>query len=440
MLDDFIESYRRRFPPDAEYEKRRYGRYFSFLEPLLRSCEEKRVLLMGEAPAIWCDMLDASSIEYERFEEKGTLQSSAYMAVTIFGMAGGVDRQKLLKLFAAAKEALCDTGLLIVDAPNPENIRLSTDYIYREPLDMRPVPMQLLGFMLEYSGFPQVSFVRVDENESLSFQRYGDILHVLDGVSRRYAAVAMKNGSSVTVENFDTLAGEYGTTFEDFVSKFEYRLLSFDKHIDDMRERFEKISDYAQMLESATKEYETLRRDIDAAWRERMDMAKSLESLGEGLKMAESRMESLKRDGSYIRGELKILAMHIDELEKESAHLRDFVYGLSSSHHGLSQTVHGLSQAVHALTLNMEEMGRVSSGCTILKRCIKRILRMPFVLAGRLGGSDVGGSGSAAVEREEPVQEREESLQEEERVEILPSQELRRVPGGLCISSKEERR
>ena len=351
MLDDFIESYRRRFPPDAEYEKRRYGRYFSFLEPLLRSCEEKRVLLMGEAPAIWCDMLDASSIEYERFEEKGTLQSSAYMAVTIFGVAGGVDRQKLLKLLAAAKEALCDTGLLIVDAPNPENIRLSTDYIYREPLDMRPVPMQLLGFMLEYSGFPQVSFVRVDENESLSFQRYGDILHVLDGASRRYAAAATKNGSCVAVENFDTHAGEYGTTFEDFVSKFEYRLLSFDKHIDDMRERIEQMhSSVKDLKEIKTKEL------------------------------------------SYLGAELKILSMHIDKIEKESAHLRDFVYGLSSSHHGLSQTVHGLSQAVHALTLNMEEMSRVSSGCTILKRCIKRILRMPFVLAGRLGGSDIGES------------------------------------------------
>lgn len=400
MLDDFIEAYRRRFPPDAEYEKRRYGRYFSFLEPLLRSCEEKRVLLMGEAPAIWCDMLDASSIEYERFEEKRTLQSSAYMAVTIFGVAGGVDRQKLLKLLAAAKEALCDTGLLIVDAPNPENIRLSTDYIYREPLDMRPVPMQLLGFMLEYSGFPQVSFVRVDENESLSFQRYGDILHVLDGASRRYAAVATKNGSSVTVENFDTLAGEYGTTFEDFVSKFEYRLLSFDKHIDDMRERIEQMhSSVKDLKEIKTKEL------------------------------------------SYLGAELKILSMHIDKIEKESAHLRDFVYDLSTSHHGLSQTVHGLAQAVHGLTLNMEEMNRVSSGCTIPKRCIKRILRKLLAFAGRFIGFDAKKGGtSAAVEREEPVQEREESLQKEERVEILPSQELRRVPGGLCISSKEETR
>lgn len=400
MLDDFIESYRRRFPPDAEYEKRRYGRYFSFLEPLLRSCEEKRVLLMGEAPAIWCDMLDASSIEYERFEEKGTLQSSAYMAVTIFGVAGGVDRQKLLKLLAAAKEALCDTGLLIVDAPNPENIRLSTDYIYREPLDMRPVPMQLLGFMLEYSGFPQVSFVRVDENESLSFQRYGDILHVLDGASRRYAAVATKNGSCVAVENFDTHAGEYGTTFEDFVSKFEYRLLSFDKHIDDMRERIEQMhSSVKDLKEIKTKEL------------------------------------------SYLGAELKILSMHIDKIEKESAHLRDFVYDLSTSHHGLSQTVHGLAQAVHGLTLNMEEMNRVSSGCTIPKRCIKRILRKLLAFAGRFIGFDAKKGGtSAAVEREEPVQEREESLQKEERVEILPSQELRRVPGGLCISSKEETR
>jgi hypothetical protein len=400
MLDDFIESYRRRFPPDAEYEKRRYGRYFSFLEPLLRSCEEKRVLLMGEAPAIWCDMLDASSIEYERFEEKRTLQSSAYMAVTIFGVAGGVDRQKLLKLLAAAKEALCDTGLLIVDAPNPENIRLSTDYIYREPLDMRPVPMQLLGFMLEYSGFPQVSFVRVDENESLSFQRYGDILHVLDGASRRYAAVATKNGSCVAVENFDTHAGEYGTTFEDFVSKFEYRLLSFDKHIDDMRERIEQMhSSVKDLKEIKTKEL------------------------------------------SYLGAELKILSMHIDKIEKESAHLRDFVYDLSTSHHGLSQTVHGLAQAVHGLTLNMEEMNRVSSGCTIPKRCIKRILRKLLAFAGRFIGFDAKKGGtSAAVEREEPVQEREESLQKEERVEILPSQELRRVPGGLCISSKEETR
>ena len=400
MLDDFIESYRRRFPPDAEYEKRRYGRYFSFLEPLLRSCEEKRVLLMGEAPAIWCDMLDASSIEYERFEEKRTLQSSAYMAVTIFGVAGGVDRQKLLKLLAAAKEALCDTGLLIVDAPNPENIRLSTDYIYREPLDMRPVPMQLLGFMLEYSGFPQVSFVRVDENESLSFQRYGDILHVLDGASRIYAAVATKNGSCVAVENFDTHAGEYGTTFEDFVSKFEYRLLSFDKHIDDMRERIEQMhSSVKDLKEIKTKEL------------------------------------------SYLGAELKILSMHIDKIEKESAHLRDFVYDLSTSHHGLSQTVHGLAQAVHGLTLNMEEMNRVSSGCTIPKRCIKRILRKLLAFAGRFIGFDAKKGGtSAAVEREEPVQEREESLQKEERVEILPSQELRRVPGGLCISSKEETR
>ena len=121
--------------------------------------------------------------------------------------------------------------------------------------------------------------------------------------------------------------------------------------------------------------------------------------------------------------------------------MRDFVYDLSTSHHGLSQTVHGLAQAVHGLTLNMEEMNRVSSGCTIPKRCIKRILRKLLAFAGRFIGFDAKKGGtSAAVEREEPVQEREESLQKEERVEILPSQELRRVPGGLCISSKEETR
>lgn len=62
----------------------------------------------------------------------------------------------LVRLLDLAKIALCPGGKLVLETPNPQNLRTSVYYFYYDPTHRNPLPPPLLVWMAEDRGFVEV--------------------------------------------------------------------------------------------------------------------------------------------------------------------------------------------------------------------------------------------------------------------------------------------
>jgi O-antigen chain-terminating methyltransferase len=64
-------------------------------------------------------------------------------------------------LLRAALRALSPGGLLILETPNPENLLVASHSFYMDPTHQRPIPPELLKFIIDYHGFEHITVHRL---------------------------------------------------------------------------------------------------------------------------------------------------------------------------------------------------------------------------------------------------------------------------------------
>jgi O-antigen chain-terminating methyltransferase len=77
-------------------------------------------------------------------------------AVTGFHLAEHLDTEVLLRLIDRARVALRPGGLLILETPNPTNVRVGAAQFWIDPTHIRPLHPELLAFMCTQRGFAEV--------------------------------------------------------------------------------------------------------------------------------------------------------------------------------------------------------------------------------------------------------------------------------------------
>ena len=82
-----------------------------------------------------------------------TLKSSSLAAVTGFHIVEHIPFEALMDIFAECYRTVAHNGFVLFETPNPETFSVGAHTFYLDPSHQRPVPPQLLAFMLEYSGF-----------------------------------------------------------------------------------------------------------------------------------------------------------------------------------------------------------------------------------------------------------------------------------------------
>jgi SAM-dependent methyltransferase len=102
--------------------------------------------------------------------------------ITAFHVIEHMPAQGLLTFLSMAHRKLRAGGLLVLETPNPENLRMGACRFWNDPTHVRPVPADFLVFSLNYYGFEVV--VRVDLNpappaEHLPFREI-DLVQRLD--------------------------------------------------------------------------------------------------------------------------------------------------------------------------------------------------------------------------------------------------------------------
>lgn len=151
-----------------------------------------------------------------------TLPDESTDVVSGFHLAEHLPFGNLQALVNEALRVLKPAGLLILETPNPENIRVGTTNFYLDPTHQRPLPPQLLAFLPEHYGFSRTKILRLQESPELAANPAPTLMSVLDGASPDYAVVAQKAAAPEVLECFDAVfAKEYGLCVEELAIRFE---------------------------------------------------------------------------------------------------------------------------------------------------------------------------------------------------------------------------
>jgi SAM-dependent methyltransferase len=77
-------------------------------------------------------------------------------AITAFHFVEHVPVDRLIQLIDLSVRALQPGGLLVLETPNPENLIVGASSFYLDPSHLRPLPPELLRFLVEARGFAEV--------------------------------------------------------------------------------------------------------------------------------------------------------------------------------------------------------------------------------------------------------------------------------------------
>ncbi|MDQ4038843.1 MAG: class I SAM-dependent methyltransferase, partial [Actinomycetota bacterium] len=76
--------------------------------------------------------------------------------VSAFHLIEHLDVEKLLGLMAAAWHALRPGGCVLLETPNPSNLRMAACDFYNDPTHRSPLPPALTEYLVSASGFGEV--------------------------------------------------------------------------------------------------------------------------------------------------------------------------------------------------------------------------------------------------------------------------------------------
>ncbi len=248
MKYNFYRAFEEKYRGSRENIKKRQEIYLPFILPLHKNSPEGMVFDIGCGRGEWLELMREHDIPAKGVDlDEGMLEAGlslgldmvkgdgvaflrnaedeSAIAITSFHVVEHISFDQLQDLVSEAHRVLKPGGVLILETPNPENIRVASETFYLDPTHTKPIPSGLLSFVTQYYGYSRSKVVRLQELEFLKVQKYVNIAHLLENVSPDYAVVAQKGADKKTVSLIDKpFAQEYGISLAEMVEKFERRI------------------------------------------------------------------------------------------------------------------------------------------------------------------------------------------------------------------------
>lgn len=244
----FYRAFEDKFRGSRELVKSRLRAYLPFIEPLKLIDPHPKAVDLGCGRGEWLELLTENGFEafgvdlddgmLAACHEKGfhvskedaidylkSVPEASQLIVSGFHLAEHLPFSVLQTLIQEAFRVLRPAGLLILETPNPENIRVGVSSFYLDPTHEQPLPSELLSFLPIHYGFKKVKMVRLQEASELRLSQNATLNDVLTGVSPDYAIVAQKDAEepvlTATGKAFDI---EYGLSLGDLTRRFDAHL------------------------------------------------------------------------------------------------------------------------------------------------------------------------------------------------------------------------
>lgn len=179
-----------------------------------------------------CEKNGLDATKKDALEFIREFENESVNIVSGFHIAEHLPFNILQELIEESYRVLKPGGLLILETPNPENIRVATEYFYSDPTHIKPIPSNLLSFLVDFCGFERVKVLKLQESKSISMQEYVDLVNVINDVSPDYSVLAQKKAEQQVMNHFDELFNkEYGLSLDTLISKFQNKFNIIDEKI-----------------------------------------------------------------------------------------------------------------------------------------------------------------------------------------------------------------
>lgn len=245
-MDKFYKSFEDKFRGDKSEIKKRLLAYEPFLQILKQNNEKPAAVDLGCGRGEWleilkqngfiargCDVSEEMIKECEKndleakkqgaIEFLSELENSSLALVSAFQLVEHLEFSELCELIKQARRVLKDGGILILETPNPENLRVATLNFYLDTTHVKPIPPMLLEYLCEFEGFSDTFMMRLNSNLSFSEDLENQnitLRDVLSSVGLDYAVLGLKNGDEKTREAFLS-ATKSGYSFEELADRFD---------------------------------------------------------------------------------------------------------------------------------------------------------------------------------------------------------------------------
>jgi O-antigen chain-terminating methyltransferase len=115
-----------------------------------RGCDSNPIMV-DQCVAMGLTVANADAIEY-----LDSLPENSVGAVSAFHVIEHLPLPAMIGLIDSSLRVLSPGGLLILETPNPLNMLVSSHNFHLDPTHLKPLPMQLMQFMVEARGFCNV--------------------------------------------------------------------------------------------------------------------------------------------------------------------------------------------------------------------------------------------------------------------------------------------
>ncbi len=321
LSDGFYRAFEEKYRGSRELIKSRLRVYLPFIEPLKTAYSTSSVVDLGCGRGEWLELLSERGFAphgvdldegmlaacYERGLQasKGdainflkALPDASQLVVSGFHIAEHLPFADLLELVQEALRVLRPAGLLILETPNPENLRVAGTSFYLDPTHHHPLPPELLSFLPPHIGFARTKVIRLQERPELLKSARVSLNDVLGGVSPDYAIVAQKSGEesvmALASRAFDV---DYGVTFDQLVTRFDTQ---FAEQTGQLTKQNEQL---ARQAEQVAKQEEQLVRQAEkttevskATQRLRTMLESELSSKNKAIETKEAEISNLRQE------------------------------------------------------------------------------------------------------------------------------------------------
>lgn len=248
MSDSFYRAYEDRHRGSRELIKSRLLAYKPFLTPLASLHSNGTAIDLGCGRGEWLEVLGESGFaacgvdldegmlaacrdlglnarHADALESLRALPDESTALVSAFHVVEHMPFDDVRSLIGEALRVLKPGGLLILETPNPENLVVGACSFYQDPSHVRPVPPELLNFVVEYVGFHRNKMMRLQEAPALHTSADLGLLDVLNGVSPDYSIVAQKAAAPAMLSGFDdAFRTDYGLSLTMLAQRFDQQI------------------------------------------------------------------------------------------------------------------------------------------------------------------------------------------------------------------------
>jgi O-antigen chain-terminating methyltransferase len=275
MSDNFYRAFEDRYRGTRELIASRLRVYLTFVEPLLAVYPQGQTVDLGSGRGEWlelmlqvgfkpsgvdldegmlqaCYQLGLPAQQGEAISFLKALPDESQVVVSAFHVVEHIQFEQMQTLVSQALRVLKPGGLLILETPNPENIVVASCNFHLDPSHLKPIPPDLLGFLVQHAGFAKVKTLRLQEPPQLAQQANVSLQDVLTGPSPDYAIVAQKAGTTELLEltnvGFNT---SYGISLADLTNRW-------DSRIDRLETQVQQSMELALQAQSESQKFQAL--------------------------------------------------------------------------------------------------------------------------------------------------------------------------------------